>query len=306
MILLLSCSAEDPIGDDYDYWKNRIPFEPLYVVDDLNYHRSFNGVVKDNGDLSIVPEVSGLVVSNQYPGYAWAIEDSGNPPELNLIRLHDGKLIARFRDTGIQNLDWEDIAAYQDVNGNNRLIIADIGDNQQLRTGYTLYYLNEPSFTEGKDTGLLFVDFQAHRKVVHYEDGKAHDAEALFVDQERRDVFIITKREKRSMVFGLKAENMEMDWDTALYCGSFPFNSVTAADLSADRKLMVRNYLHVMVWEWEQGSNLLNVLQTTPQRLPYDQLEIQGETAAWAIGSKGYYLASEMLLNIPPQLHYWE
>ncbi|MBI1221467.1 MAG: hypothetical protein GC180_02590 [Bacteroidetes bacterium] len=306
LLPLISCSAEKGPGNSYDYWADREIFEPVYTIGQLPTDHEYGGKLKTLGQLSQIPEISGLVESGKYPGYAWGIEDSGNPAQLDLIRLQDGKLVAQFRDTTIQNIDWEDIAAWQDKSGKFRLAIPDIGDNNAQRGTYQLYLMDEPEFISGMDSGLHFVDFKAFRKVFVYDDLKSRDAEALFIDRERGDFFIVSKRETRSRVFALKAENLHNPWDTAIYCGSFPFNYVTAADLSIERKLIIRTYTFVMVWEWVEESNLLQVLAGTPDQLPYDGLEPQGESAAWANQSKSYYLISEEQLNIPPTLHEWE
>src|SRR5688572_21565566 len=56
----------------------------------------------------IPQEVSGITDSHKNPGFCWAEQDSGNPPEIILIN-HDGRVTRRVYVKGVSNVDWEDI-----------------------------------------------------------------------------------------------------------------------------------------------------------------------------------------------------
>lgn len=303
LFALLSCSAEEGPLKETDYWVDFIPFQAEYDPNSLPGNL-IQGQ-KTRIDSFPLDEVSGMVASRKYPGYAWVHEDSGHDPELILIRLADAKLLCRYKDAGIQNVDWEDIAAYQDKSGKNFLVIGDIGDNQQKRTNLTLYYLEEPAYHDSMEGSQRDIEFNEQARHFVYPSG-AFDAEALFIDPDRGDAYIITKRESRSRVYGLPHKEDYSAWDTAIFCGSFPFNGVTAADVKYnDRVLVIRTYLDIFTWHWEFGSDIRQVMAGIPRKPSYDQSEPQGEAITFSVGDKSYYVLSEKLFGISPVLYRW-
>lgn len=71
-------------------------------------------------------EVSGIAASKRYPGWAWAIRDSGNPASLYALRERGG--IGRFSMRefpvrGASNRDWEDVVYAADATGTYLLIV---------------------------------------------------------------------------------------------------------------------------------------------------------------------------------------
>lgn len=134
-----------------------------------------------------VRELSGLAVSRADPGVLWTHNDSLNPPELFALDA-SAHLRRRIYLQGLQNLDWEDIAAF-DHAGKPALLLADIGDNFDWRTHLTLYALSDPGAGVGETPvqRLWTLDFQ-------YPDGP-RDAEALAVDEGRGEILIISKRD---------------------------------------------------------------------------------------------------------------
>lgn len=303
LLILFSCTPEDLPSQEADYWKDFVPFEAQY--DPFSLPGDLIQGQKIAIDTIEIDEVSGMIASRSYPGYAWVHNDSGNDPELILIRLSDGKILCRYKDLDIQNVDWEDIAAYRDKNGKNWLVIGDIGDNQQLRSSMTLYYLEEPYYQDSMEGSVRIVEFDERSRHFIYPDG-AFDAEALFIDPDRGDAYIITKRDSRSRVYGIPYKEDYTQWDTAIFCGSFPFNGVTAADVKFDaRILVVRTYLDIFTWHWEFGSDIRQVMAGIPNKPFYDQSEPQGEAITWSIDDKSYYVLSEKLFGIQPVLYRW-
>ncbi len=73
-------------------------------------------------------EVSGFVSSPRYPGLAWMVRDSGNPPVLYSFELPPGSRSIRSRAfpvRGATNGDWEDVAYTTGSDGRGRLWIVD-------------------------------------------------------------------------------------------------------------------------------------------------------------------------------------
>src|SRR3954451_5690674 len=126
-------------------------------------------------------ELSGLVASRDQPGVLWAIEDSGNSPDLVALRA-DGTFIGRFPVTGAENVDWEDVA----IAGSD-LYVADTGDNLEERSDVAVYRVPEPDVSSGGAPTAPVA-----RLSLTYPDG-AHDAEALLVDPRTRELIVVTK-----------------------------------------------------------------------------------------------------------------
>lgn len=80
-------------------------------------------------------EVSGLATLPN--GSLWALNDSGNPPELFNISSKNGKTIAVVK-LPVTNRDWEDLCS--DASGN--LWIGDIGNNRNNRKNLRFYRYN--------------------------------------------------------------------------------------------------------------------------------------------------------------------
>jgi len=139
--------------------------------------------VQDISSQSIV-ESSGLAVSHREPGIFWTHNDSGGEPKLFAINRH-GKVTGSVTLEGAKAIDWEDMASFK-AGGKSRLVVGDFGDNDAQRSSVFLYFLDEPNPRE--HVGTIF--FQ--RIEVRYPDG-AHDCEAIGVDMNRREVWMVTK-----------------------------------------------------------------------------------------------------------------
>ena len=116
-----------------------------------------------------IKECSGIVASRKHPGVFWTHND-GKKERLYAID-RQGNTLAEFKVAGAKVEDWEDIA----FDGENRLYIADTGNNKRDRTEVAVYRLAEP-------------DPKGGNKSIHVEQswrlrfpGQPFDAEALVV-----------------------------------------------------------------------------------------------------------------------------
>lgn len=91
-------------------------------------------------------EVSGLATLPN--GSLWALNDSGNPPELFNISPETGKTLAVHK-VPTTNRDWEDLCA--DAAGN--LWIGDVGNNRNARKNLRFYRFN---VSNGQLDSVLF------------------------------------------------------------------------------------------------------------------------------------------------------
>lgn len=225
---------------------------------------------------SRVPEISGLVVSRRHQGILWAINDSGNRASLFAIDLK-GAVQAEIQVRGASNIDWEDIAAYQE-DGESFLVIADTGDNFALRSQARLYVVPEPSLEATTTAAARTLEFR-------WPDGP-RDVEALAVDQPGQQ-FLFVEKQGQGHVRGLYSLPLRPDRDAAAVRvaslrrhwppppGGEPaprFRGLpTAMDLTPDgRSLLLLSYLDLAVFERQPGEAWQATLDRPPasQRLP--------------------------------------
>jgi hypothetical protein len=149
------------------------------------------GVIKN----ASITESSGLVASRTSPGAYWTHNDSGDGPFIYALDTR-GDSLGVFRVTGAQAYDWEDIAIGPGPQPNQSyLYIADIGDNDELRSEIVVYRVLEPALTAGdrqstKTRPGTTAPAEAIR--LRYPDGK-HNAETLLVHPTTGNVYIVTK-----------------------------------------------------------------------------------------------------------------
>lgn len=127
-----------------------------------------------------VPESSALVISKRDPALAYTINDSGHQPTVYAVEVATGKVVGATQLVGHKIVDPEALA----IDGDGRLWVADIGDNDALRSSVSLYALDEPVI------GKLQVKPARYR--VRYADGNT-DAEALLADPTGDRMFIVSK-----------------------------------------------------------------------------------------------------------------
>ena len=188
--------------------------QPSSGVDSARPDEASRGLVSDYGRPHIVGrlqapglgELSGLAASRRNPGLLWAHNDSGDGPLLYCL-TPSGAACGLWEVEGAEAVDWEDIAAAPSERGAESLYIADIGDNDRSRETITIYRVPEPKVAPAQEgtarspSGTL----DAEAFTLTYPDD-AHDAEAMIVNRETGDLYVITKEySSRSHVFVARA-----------------------------------------------------------------------------------------------------
>ncbi|MGB3008458.1 MAG: hypothetical protein WBC06_18220 [Chitinophagaceae bacterium] len=239
-----------------------LPFDSIPVVKLIN---------------PIIEEGSGIADSKANPGYLWVQEDSGNPAELFLLS-YNGVTLKKIYIKNSSNRDWEDIA----LSGSD-LYIADIGDNQQVYTEYTIYRVPEPISTLDTANSLEAIKFK-------YPDG-SHDAEAFLIDPSTKDIYIITKRDVPAGIYKLSYPYSSMN--TVILVTTLPFFGITGAALSFNGKeIIIRTYLNLYLFSRTTGQSIEKALQSKYIILPYIS-EPQGEAVTFANDNSGFFTLSE-------------
>ena len=195
------------------------------------------------------------------------------------------------------------------------ILIADFGDNQQVRDAHTLYIIEEPRLCGGKFGETAAVEV-AWRIDFSYPD-RRHDAEGVAVDAMNGKVFVLTKRDNPPLLFEvplipLSSKRPVVARKVAAVTRIPPpasedlhqkfglFRSQpTALDFSPDgRHAVVLTYKHAYIFHrgksqsWESAFRHPPMLIPLP--LPQDRSDLrQRESVCFAPGGKSVLISSE-------------
>ncbi len=261
-------------------------------------------------------EASGLAVSRAHDGVLWAHNDSGDTARVFALG-EDGAPLGTFKLVGAEAVDWEDMALGPDVDdaGNavddgDALYLADIGDNDAVRTNVTLYRVPEPDVGADRDAGRVRLD-DVEAYPFQYPDGP-RDAEALFIDRTDASFYVVEKSLSggpvgiyRGSIEGWSADAAAMP--TLQRVGTFSpgpsiAGAVTGADMTpAGDAIAVRTYGGVQLFARPEGTPVVDALATTPCRGPVP-VEAQGEAVAFTPAGDAYFTLPE---GAAPTLSVW-
>ena len=269
-----------------------IVFSNIWSFDSLEFADEFDTVPIYSADSIDVLEASGGVQASFDENAVWMINDSGNPPTIYLVSTITGKTIHALALEGVSNIDWEDVAAYEDQNGQRWLYIADVGDNFALRDSVTIYTFQEPQWAD-MDTTLLLESFSPVALTIEnfaYENG-SRDAEAFLVDPLDGAWYVINKRTQNNALYKVDRSN-----GTANKLGQFSLYLTTAADMRQTHPdttmIVARTYDHIVCWKRHSAETLAAAMARTPELLPYNHFEAQGESI-WIRKDGSYATVSE-------------
>ena len=267
-------------------------------------------------DVPQLVEASGLAVSRANDGVLWAHNDSGDSARVFAFGVDGGRL-GTFKLVGAEAVDWEDMAVGPDVDEDgdavddrDALYLADIGDNDAVRSDVTLYRVSEPEVAAGADAGRARLDDVEVYPFV-YPDGP-RDAEALFVDPTDASFYVIEKSITggpvgvyRGSIEGWNADAAAMP--TLERVGTFRAGpgivaSVTGADMTpAGDAIAVRTYASVRLFARPEGTSVIDALAGEPCRGPVP-VEAQGEAIAVTPAGDAYFTLPE---GSTPTLSRW-
>lgn len=245
-----------------------------------------------------INEASGMADSRSQPGNLWIEQDSGNPAELALLG-YDGRVKGKLAVPNVANRDWEELAMGPGPKGNtNYLYIGEIGDNTSQYPFCQIYRLPEPANLQTPIQQVERINFR-------YPDGP-RDAEAMFVDPQTKDIYIISKREPNVHLYRLAYPQNINEITVAQAYGELPLTFVTGAAISPDgSEIVVRTYTDITYWQRKAGQTIADALQHGNSRpLPYRQ-EPQGEAICFDKDSKGYFTISEKSNASSVNLYYY-
>jgi hypothetical protein len=164
-----------------------------FTVDPSRLATARHGLVTWQGNVDNVlsGELSGLALSRRRADLLWAVNDSGAQPALFALGT-DGRDLGQVLVSDANNIDWEDLAAFE-LEGKPYLLIADVGDNFAWRPAITLYVVPEPELTGARFAAGASVEPRWVLRV-KYADGP-RDCEAVAIDPTARRVLLLSKRD---------------------------------------------------------------------------------------------------------------
>jgi len=255
-----------------------------------------------------VAEISGIAASARSDEVLWAINDSGNAPELYAL-TPSGRVLQQVRIAGVANTDWEDLAAFT-RDGKPYLLIADIGDNGGVRAELQLIVVAEPMI--GEDTPSTVEPAYVLR--VQWPDGP-RDSEAVAVNPQGTEALLMSKRRAPAQLFAVSlappTDREQVRTARLLTAVSgipqpsgnelrrAPRSGLwlaqpTAMDIRADGSVVILTYRDAYFFAARPGGDLAAALARAPQRLHLPPLP-QGEAIAFARDGQSIWATSERL-----------
>ncbi|MBK9154424.1 MAG: hypothetical protein IPM25_09455 [Chloracidobacterium sp.] len=142
-----------------------------------------------------ITESSGLAASKCREDLFWTHNDSGDGPYLFAIDPA-GRHLGVWRVPNAENVDWEDIAAFKDADGQCFVYIGDIGNSaKEKRERLLIYRVREPEVLPASASTVR----QSARETAaadvlefRYPDG-LHDAETLLVHPKTARIYVVTR-----------------------------------------------------------------------------------------------------------------
>ena len=161
-------------------------------------------------------ELSGLAVSHKEKNLFWAINDSGNAPDIFALDAN-GRNLGKIRIENVENTDWEAIASGPCEFGLSCLFIADIGDNRAIRDELQIHIFAEPKINS--------LNLVPDKTLKFNIPNLPHDAESLMVNPKNGEIYLIEKKrkvenDKSQRIFKL-VENKPLDDGTNAHLEEF-------------------------------------------------------------------------------------
>lgn len=278
-----------------------------YSLDDLETYNGFEHCDTLGGQINhpSLVEASGLAVSRHNPNFVWSHNDSGHPNRLFLLD-HHGNGHGYFTIEGAGSRDYEDMCIGPGPDASiNYIYLGDIGDNSAQYSYIVIYRFPEPDIAQASEGGMYTIpSSEVERFEFVYPDGP-RDAETLMIDPENHDLYIVSKRDFRSLVYRAQ-QPFSSSRDTLEKLAQLPFNWAIAGDISSDgRHIAIKDFDRIYYWKRELGESVIEALTRKPYELPYI-LEPQGESFGWTPNSDGYFTLSEQSGIFAPDLYFYK
>lgn len=202
-------------------------------------------------------ELSGMAVSNVFPGVLWGINDSGNSPELFAMDGR-GNPVNPFsiKPARGRNRDWEDLAS----DGKGHLFIADTGNNRNCRRDLGLIIVDEKGIDRESQIApsrYIPLDFPGQKEFPPPRKERNYDCEALCYIRGTLCFFTKNRGNKMTDLYTLEEENAFSG--PLIYRESFPVSGlVTGADFHPSGYLALLTYRELWIFDVSNEITLKN------------------------------------------------
>ncbi|RQW65098.1 hypothetical protein EES38_03430 [Vibrio viridaestus] len=286
------------------------------VISSCTHSRTESAVVNATGVKTVgkikshdVAEASGIVVSRINPDILWMNNDSFNKSSVYAVDT-SGKVRAEIRVLGKENIDWEDLA-YFEQNGKSYILVADAGDNDENRKKSFIYAIEEPVLKKSHSKRQVFNIKPSWSLSFTYPDG-AHDVESVAVDPSDNKILLLSKRDFPPELYQLplhegknviaerlgeiktlpKPKDLHFRIIDILGLTSIP----TGMDISSDgQQLAIMTYGNAFIYKKSPEHSWIDILKETPQvTIPLPELK-QGEAIGFDGSGEHVYITTEKL-----------
>jgi hypothetical protein len=250
-----------------------------------------------------ITESSGIAISKCQANVFWTHNDSGDGALVYALD-ESGKKLGTWKIGNAKNVDWEDIAAIQNADGECFLYVGDIGDNGRKRTDLAIYLVKEPSVAvENKTSNKKNPLSTEPAEIIKFEYPDSRlDAETLIVHPQSGDIYVLTKQLRGAAgVYKLsknynqrKTNRLEKIVDFIV--PSIPNGFLTGGDVSNDgKRVIVCDYLGAYeIVLPENAKNFDEIWREKPVIIDLGERE-QGEAIAYSVNGNAIYATSEKL-----------
>jgi hypothetical protein len=218
-------------------------------------------------------ESSALVISKRDPSLAYTVNDSGNVPTVFTLEVSSGKVVGTTRLVGFTLVDVEALT----IDRTGRLWVADIGDNEAVRSSVALYALPEPL------VGTKQVKPARYR--VRYADGNT-DAETLLSDP-AGGMAIVSKGLLGGQLYRLPdpLSTTEVNVAEPVVEAQVPALVTDGGYLPDGAGVVLRTYLGVHVLDTETWQETWS--STIPETGQSESLAVEPDGTSVLVGSEG-------------------
>lgn len=230
-------------------------------------------------------EVSGCAFSRQTSNRVWLHNDAGDGAVVVPVNVANGRVGQAVTLEGVDVVDPEDIASTT----TGDLLLADIGDNAEVRGAVQLYRFREP--TVGATTVV------ATRLELRYPDAP-HNAEAFAVSPDGATGVIIAKATNGvAAVFrvDLAATGPQvvsrLGTITIIGETGYKANMISAAD-AIEGAVLLRTFQHGYLLNIPVGATIADAWRSEPRRFAVPQMP-QGEALCASPDGRSLVTASE-------------
>ena len=220
---------------------------------------------------SEVTESSSLVVSTTHDGLAYTTNDSGDSAIVYVVDTATGDVVGRTTLEGVDATDVEALAGGAD----GTLVVADIGDNTEVREAVEVYRIEQPG--PGDDTVTPDV------LTLRYADGP-RDAESVLYDAESGRVFVVSKEIVAAQVYRTGPDAFERGGATLQPVAAAPPLATDATYLPGQALAVIRGYTDAAVFRTDGWQRLAGF--DLPKQRQGESITAPSDDVVW-VGSEG-------------------